>query len=211
VTSVLESKPRAPLSTIPQNHTPSTSSLEDIEDAEIIVVDTPERPVESLEDQFTQVEDEFQESKSTMDIDSDDDPTTEAEDDTDSEQTTSSKRLCIPSTTKLDREELRVVRNNFAEEYDPWDTSMVPEYAEDIFRYMRELEVHSPFSVLTTVPYDSQCTLYGESTGIRLAYASRPNRLVNPSPRPIPSPPRNSLPNCQHHRSIPHPSQRTRE
>lgn len=79
-----------------------------------------------------------------MDIDSDDDPTTEAEDDnSESEQTSLSNRLCIPSTTKLDREELRIVRNNFAEEYDPWDTSMVPEYAEDIFRYMRELEVHS--------------------------------------------------------------------
>lgn len=78
-----------------------------------------------------------------MDIDSDDDPTTEAEDDnSESEQTSLSNRLCIPSTTKLDREELRIVRNNFAEEYDPWDTSMVPEYAEDIFRYMRELEVH---------------------------------------------------------------------
>jgi G2/mitotic-specific cyclin 2 len=155
VTSSSESKPRAPLSTIQQNHIPSTNSFEDIEDAEIIVVDTPEKPIESLEDQFTQVEDEFHESKSTMDIDSDDDPTTEPEDDSDSEQTTSSKRLCVPSTTKLDREELRVVRNNFAEEYDPWDTSMVPEYAEDIFRYMRELEVHSSYSVLMTVPYDS--------------------------------------------------------
>jgi hypothetical protein len=78
-----------------------------------------------------------------MDIDSDDDPTTEAEDDnSESEQTSLSNRLCVPSTTKLDREELRIVRNNFAEEYDPWDTSMVPEYAEDIFRYMRELEVY---------------------------------------------------------------------
>ena len=74
-----------------------------------------------------------------MDIDSDDDPTTEPDDDTDVE--VSQKHVCIPHTTKRDREELRIVRNNFAEEYDPWDTSMVPEYAEDIFRYMRELEV----------------------------------------------------------------------
>lgn len=78
-----------------------------------------------------------------MDIDSDDDQT-EPEDDDTTETDMSSKRLCIPSTTKKDREELRIVRNNFAEEYDPWDTSMVPEYAEDIFRYMRELEVPIP-------------------------------------------------------------------
>jgi G2/mitotic-specific cyclin 2 len=74
-----------------------------------------------------------------MDIDSDDDPSTEPEDDTDVE--VSAKLICIPHTTRRDREEMRIVRNNFAEEYDPWDTSMVPEYAEDIFRYMRELEV----------------------------------------------------------------------
>jgi hypothetical protein len=117
-----------------------SNSLEDIEDAEVIVIDTPEKPVESLEDQFTAVDDdEFHESRSAMDIDSDD-PTTEAED-TDTEVVSLSKPICMPSTTRHDREELRIVRNNFAEEYDPWDTSMVPEYAEDIFRYMRELEV----------------------------------------------------------------------
>jgi len=75
-----------------------------------------------------------------MDIDSDD-PTTEDDDDTDTEVLEMSKQTCIPSTTRHDREELRIVRNNFAEEYDPWDTSMVHEYADSIFRYMRELEV----------------------------------------------------------------------
>lgn len=119
------------------------SSLEDIEDAEIIVIDTPEKPHISLETQFTEVDDEYHDSRTTMDIDSDDDQT-EPEDDDTTETDMSSKRLCIPSTTKKDREELRIVRNNFAEEYDPWDTSMVPEYAEDIFRYMRELEVPIP-------------------------------------------------------------------
>ena len=78
-----------------------------------------------------------------MDIDSDD-TTTEA-DDTDTEALPLSKSVCYPSTTRHDRRELRIVRNNFAEEYDPWDTSMVPEYAEDIFKYMRELEVPSWF------------------------------------------------------------------
>ena len=122
------------METIDHQH-PFSNSLEDIEDAEIIVVDTPANPFESLEDQFTEVDDEYHESRSTMDIDSDD-PTTEA-DDTDTE----AKSTCMPSTTRHDREELRIVRNNFAEEYDPCDTSMVPEYAEEIFRYMRELEV----------------------------------------------------------------------
>ena len=132
-------QPLAPL----QPH-PTNTSLEDIEDAEVIVIDTPEKAHVSLEDQFTEVDDEFHDSRSTMDIDSDDSET-ELEDDT-TETDISSKRLCIPSTTKKDREELRIVRNNFAEEYDPWDTSMVPEYAEDIFRYMRELEVLFPKS-----------------------------------------------------------------
>lgn len=120
---------------------PFSDSLEDSEDAEVIVIDTPEKPVESLEDQFTEVDEVFHESRSTMDIDSDD-PTTEA-DDTDTETLSLSKSTCMPSTTRHDREELRIVRNNFAEEYDPWDTSMVPEYGEEIFRYMRELEVLS--------------------------------------------------------------------
>jgi len=126
---------------VPSNINNNSSSLEDIEDAELIVIDTPEKPHISLEDQFTQVDDEFHDSRSTMDIDSDDSATEPDEEDDTTETDLSSRRLCIPSTTKRDREELRIVRNNFAEEYDPWDTSMVPEYAEDIFRYMRELEV----------------------------------------------------------------------
>jgi hypothetical protein len=140
-----QSAQRQPLGTIQQNQ--FSNALDDDQDAETIVIDTPEKSTESLEAQFTEVDDEFQELRSSMDIDSDvDDPTTEPDDDdddTDTDTTASSKRICIPSTTRHDREELRIVRNNFAEEHDPWDTSMVPEYAEDIFRYMRELEVLS--------------------------------------------------------------------
>ena len=120
---------------------PHSTAMEEVLEAEMIVIDSPEKRVESLEEQFSEVEDEFHDSRSSMDIDSDD-GATEPED-TDTETTISSKHHCIPSTTRHDREELRIVRNNFAEEYDPWDTSMVPEYAEEIFRYMRELEVFS--------------------------------------------------------------------
>ena len=132
---------RQPLAQV-QERIPSHNTLDDDEDAQNIVIDSPVKPGESLEDQFTEVDEEYHESRSTMDIDSDDDATTEPDDDTDVE--VSSKHVCVPHTTKRDREELRIVRNNFAEEYDPWDTSMVPEYAEDIFRYMRELEVPPP-------------------------------------------------------------------
>lgn len=135
---------RQPLAQV-QERIPSHNTLDDDEDAQNIVIDSPVKPGESLEDQFTEVDEEYHESRSTMDIDSDDDATTEPDDDTDVE--VSSKHVCVPHTTKRDREELRIVRNNFAEEYDPWDTSMVPEYAEDIFRYMRELEVLSPNAV----------------------------------------------------------------
>lgn len=128
-----------------KQNTTTATTLDRIQDAEIIVIDSPEKQAhpqtthQSLETQFTEVEDEYYESKSVMDIDSDD-PTTEP-DDTDTDATLNSKKVCIPTTTRQDREELRVVRNNFAEEFDPWDISMVPEYADDIFRYMRELEV----------------------------------------------------------------------
>ena len=152
-----------------------------------------------------------------MDIDSDDDPSTEPEDDTDVE--VSAKHICIPHTSKRDKEEMRIVRNNFAEEYDPWDISMVPEYAEDIFRYMRELEVCPLLSpsvlfnphqstYLTIVSHDAESELHGESTRIRLAYASRPDRLVNSSPRSLPPSPRNPLSNSQHNRPLPNPPQR---
>jgi hypothetical protein len=179
--------------------------LEAIEDAEIIVIDTPEK-VEPLESQFTEVDEEYHDSKSNMDIDSDD-PTTEPDTDTE----ISERNGCVPFTTRQDREELRVVRNNFAEEYDPWDTSMVPEYAEDIFRYMRELEVPSLLLLsvfvewwLILVSNDSQWKLYDPSKRIRMAHEKSLNRLDNPSPRKIPSPPRNSLPHNKHHRPFPH-------
>jgi G2/mitotic-specific cyclin 2 len=122
----------------PPHHHPIDEDDDLDDDAEVIVIDTPEKPYESLEDQFAEVDDEFHDSRSTMDIDSEDDDETEPDD---TEILSISRTSCIPTSTKLDREELRIVRNNFAEEYDPWDTSMVPEYAEDIFRYMRELEV----------------------------------------------------------------------
>jgi hypothetical protein len=117
------------------------STLESIRDAEIIV-DTPIKE-NALENEFSpvEVEEEYFESKSTLhEIDSDG-PSTDP--DSDVEMWSVSRTSFVPSTTRQDREELRIVRNNFAEEYDPWDTSMVPEYAEDIFRYMRELEVYT--------------------------------------------------------------------
>jgi len=44
-----------------------------------------------------------------------------------------------------DQEEVEAVlgevRDNFQDEVDLWDTTMVAEYAEDIFAYMEELEV----------------------------------------------------------------------
>jgi len=160
----LEPQPRQPLAPIhnPQQHHqhhlyqrapshPIDEAEEDIEDAEVIVVDTPGRPYESLEEQFTEVDDEFHDSRSTMDIDSEDDDATEPEDGTEIVSSIS-RTSCIPTSTKLDREELRIVRNNFAEEYDPWDTTTVPEYADDIFRYMRELEVTTPNPTHATPP-----------------------------------------------------------
>jgi hypothetical protein len=117
------------------------TNIEVIHDAEIILHDTPAHNT-GPESQFEQVENEdyFHESKSTIHIDSDDGSTDE---DSDVEMMSVSRSSYLPVITRQDREELRIVRNNFAEEYDPWDTSMVPEYADDVFRYLRELEVIS--------------------------------------------------------------------
>ena len=99
--------------------------------------ETPEIQYENLGNQFSEVDDEFHDSRGAMDIGSEDDVI--EPDDTD---VLSVHRIsCMPISTKLDREELRIVRNNFAEECDPRDTSMVSEYAEEIFRCERELEV----------------------------------------------------------------------
>jgi G2/mitotic-specific cyclin 3/4 len=116
----------------------NSTQAEDDTDIEDIVMDTPQKTSTDLLSDSNPpiIEDEFHEARSMMDIDSDIDTS-----DSDSDNPPGRGRsLCVPTTTRLDREELRIVRNNFAEEYDPWDTSMVPEYADTIFEYMRRLE-----------------------------------------------------------------------
>lgn len=43
--------------------------------------------------------------------------------------------------TKQDLHEIKQAKEHFSEELDYWDTSMVAEYADDIFEYMGDLEV----------------------------------------------------------------------
>lgn len=43
--------------------------------------------------------------------------------------------------------EIERIRETFEDEVDPLDTTMVSEYAEDIFEYMQELEVGCPVDI----------------------------------------------------------------
>ena len=53
------------------------------------------------------------------------------------------------------RQELDEIKEHFHDEVDEFDTTMVSEYAEDIFEYMQELEVRVAFGDVASVSADS--------------------------------------------------------
>ena len=95
-------------------------------------------------------------------------------------------------------------------EDDYWDTSMVVEYGEEIFSYMRELEVCSPRHTKRTLPTTNPCvdqdatqsTLYGFSDRDPMVHAFSPYGLAYSGPPSVPASARDSLPLCQLHRSF---------
>ena len=47
---------------------------------------------------------------------------------------------CMPMYTMSDKMQLAAIEKDYVEQIDPLDISMVPEYADDIFKYMKQLE-----------------------------------------------------------------------
>lgn len=125
--------------------------------------------------------------------------------------------LAPKQTTRVQREleEARAVveETMTPEEFEEeaWDVSMVAEYGEDIFEYLRELEVsiackklHHRHMLTCFVDQDAaEPSLYGDANRSPLVYAISSYGLVGSSPRALRPPPRDSVPYRQLHRPIP--------
>jgi G2/mitotic-specific cyclin 3/4 len=102
-----------------------------------------------------------------------------------------------------------VLQNQTEEELEEeaWDVSMVAEYGEEIFEYMRGLEVSACSSLLSQgsrltpslVADASQPALYGHSNRNPMVDALGPDGLARPSSSSVHSPSRNVVLDCQLH------------
>jgi len=108
------------------------------------------------------------------------------------------------------RREVDAMREVFEDEVDVYDTTMVSEYAEDIFDYMGELEVGCFFFgfclywlKMTTdnmvAIYDALRRLHVRPKRDHMGDASNARRLAPPSAPALPHAPRNAL-DCRQHR-----------
>ena len=91
-------------------------------------------------------------------------------------------------------------------EDEAWDTTMVAEYGEEIFGYMKDLEVclshvlsKSVFAKVFTGQDVAKCSLYGQSSRDPMVHASCTHGLDCPSPSPFQPPSRDTLPLRQLH------------
>jgi len=118
----------------------------------------------------------------------------------------------FPKVTSNDKKELAQVKKDFfdADEDDTWDVTMVAEYGDEIFEYMRELEVcfHytcSTLLLLTTFTGKNvtKRTLYGPSNRNPMVNEIYLDGLDSPSARTIWTSARDTLPLRKLHRSIP--------
>ena len=94
-------------------------------------------------------------------------------------------------------------------EDEAWDTSMVAEYGDEIFQYMKELEVsydHEPKEIHADYNYLDQnaakCQLHVKSDGNSVVYAVRLDGLACSSPPPLWVASRDLVSLCQLHRSV---------
>lgn len=93
-------------------------------------------------------------------------------------------------------------------EDEAWDTTMVAEYGDEIFQYMRDLEVgcdptlRRNLLIKVTDQDAAKCPLHGQSSRDTVVYAGCSHGLDRPSPSSLQSPSRNSLPLRQLYRSI---------
>jgi hypothetical protein len=109
------------------------------------------------------------------------------------------------------QKEVQTIREMFEEEVDMYDTTMVSEYAEEIFEYMCDLEVRRVFLVFLILAHeerveggdDAEPQLYGRPERDHLGDASNTGRLVAASPPPLSYVARDPLDRCQHRRPVP--------
>ena len=122
--------------------------------------------------------------------------------------TTGATTVLFPKVNQKIRRELAAAREliestRTAEEIDEetWDTSMVAEYGDEIFQYMRELEVGTTIGLVKrgfaeplTDKNVTQCPLHGQSGRNSMVNASCPYGLAGSSPSPIRPESRDSFP-----------------
>ena len=113
-----------------------------------------------------------------------------------------------PERAERYRRQVQAIRDVFEDEPDMYDTTMVSEYAEEIFQYMSELEVGllvhypSPQSLRWEIRLGeplAQPRLYGWTKRPDLGNAPDAGRLAAPSPPPLSHVARNYLDRHQHH------------
>lgn len=106
------------------------------------------------------------------------------------------------------RQEIDAIREHFDDEVDMYDTTMVSEYAAEIFEYMEDLEVrrHSPrtrrFTDIHPGLCDAEPRLHGRSERDHMGYATDAGRLATAGPPAVPHAPRDPLDRRQHCRQI---------
>ncbi len=125
-------------------------------------------------------------------------------------------RVTINVQKELEMAKAVVMQNQSEEEVEEeaWDVSMVAEYGDEIFEYMRDLEVSWDFMrqscrmhesltlVVLTVKDASQPALHGYSDRDPVVDAIRAHGLARPGPSSIQPPSRNALPHRELHRPI---------
>jgi hypothetical protein len=135
-----------------------------------------------------------------------------------SENTTGSAAIIlVPKYNQKAKKEIAVARQLVETsrttddiEDEMWDTSMVAEYGDDIFDYMRELEVslttNQLDNLILTSPLDqdaAQRPLHGLPTRGSVVNALYPHRVAGPGSSPILPASRDFVPCCQLHRPLP--------
>lgn len=128
-------------------------------------------------------------------------------------------RLTARVQRELEAARIEVEQTRAAEDFEEeaWDVSMVAEYGDEIFDYLRELEVcallyHASVERISSafltcafriIDKDaSKSSLHGDANGDSMVYAICAHGLARPSSQPLWPAPGDTLPDCQLHRSI---------
>ncbi len=123
-------------------------------------------------------------------------------------------RITARIQRELEEARIEVEESRFADEFEEeaWDVTMVAEYGDEIFDYLRELEASRRYHwthMLTTganrlADQDApQPPLHGDADRDSMVHAIGPDGLAGASSQPLCSPPRDVVSHCQLHRPLP--------